>query len=67
MVMGFVEVAFDGCVLDRAVHSLDLPVGPGVLGLGQPMVDVVLGAGVFEGVRPDGLSGVESRPDVRRG
>ena len=28
------------------------------------MIDVVLGAGVFEGVRPDGLSGVEGGLDV---
>ena len=38
-----------------------------MLGLCQPMIDVVLGAGVFEGVRPNGLSGVKSRLDVRRG
>ena len=67
LLVGIVEVAFDGCVLDRAVHSLDLPIGPRVLGLCQPMVDVVLGAGVFEGVRPNGLSGVKRRLDVRRG
>jgi hypothetical protein len=67
LVMGLVELAFDSCVLDGAVHSFDLPIGPGMLGLGQAMIDVVLGAGVFEGVRPDGLSGVESRVDVRRG
>ena len=66
-IVGFVEVAFDGCVLDRAVHSLDLPIGPRVLGLCQPMVDVVLGTGVFEGVRPNGFSGVKSRLDVRCG
>src|ERR1700678_380968 len=39
----------------------------GVLGLGQPGVDVVLGAGVFEGVRPNGLSSLKSGLDVRRG
>jgi len=65
--VGFVEVAFDGGVLDGAVHSFDLAVGPRVFGLCQPMIDVVLGAGVFEGVRPNGLSGVKSRLDVRRG
>ena len=27
------------------------PFGPGVLGLGQPMIDLVEGAGVFEGMR----------------
>jgi hypothetical protein len=30
------------------------------------MIDVVLGAGVFEGMRPDGLSGVEGCLDVGR-
>jgi hypothetical protein len=37
-----------------------------MLGLCQPMVDVVLGAGVFEGVRPNGFSGVEGALDVWR-
>ena len=62
--MGLVEVSFDGCVLDGSVHAFDLPVGPGMLGLGQAMIDIVLGAGVFEGVRPDGLPGVEGGLDV---
>jgi hypothetical protein len=30
------------------------------------MVDVVLSAGVFEGMRPDGLSGVQGGLDVGR-
>ena len=67
LLVGFVEVAFDSGVLDGAVHPLDLTVGPRMFRLGQPMIDVVLGAGVFEGVRPDRFSGVESRLDVRRG
>src|SRR5271154_3267733 len=67
LVVGLVEVAFDSRVLDRAVHSFDLPIGPWMLGLCQPVIDVVLGAGVFEGVRPNRLSGVKSRLDVRRG
>ena len=54
LVVGLVEVAFDGGVLDGAVHSFDLAVGPRVFGLCQPMIDVVLGAGIFEGVRRDG-------------
>ena len=65
--MGFVEVAFDGGVLDRAIHSLDLTIRPWMLRLRQPVVDVALRAGVFEGVRPNGLCGVKSRLDVRRG
>src|SRR6202453_4586966 len=66
LVVSFVEVAIDGRVLDGAVHSFDLPIGPWVLGLGQPVVDGVLGAGVFEGVRPNGLSSLKSGLDVRR-
>jgi hypothetical protein len=62
LIVGLVERAFDGCVLDGSVHPFDLPVCPGMLGLGQAMIDIVLGAGVFEDVRPDGLSGVEGRP-----
>jgi hypothetical protein len=65
LVVGCVEISFDGGVLDGAVHSFDLPVGPWVLGLCQPMVDVVLGAGVFEGVRPNRLRSVEGGLDVR--
>ena len=36
-----------------------------MIGLGQPMVDVVLGAGVFEGVRPNGFSSLQRGLDVR--
>ena len=37
--MGLVEVASDGRVLDRAIHSLDLAIRPWMLGLRQPVVD----------------------------
>ena len=49
----FVEVAFDRRVLDRAVHSLDLPIGPRMLRFRQPMVDIVAGACKLEGVRAE--------------
>jgi len=39
------------------------PLVQGCLGLGQAMIDIVLS----EGVRPDGLSGVEGGLDGRRG
>ena len=35
-----------------------------MLGLCQPMVDIVLGAGVFEGVRPNELSSLQGGLDV---
>ena len=66
LVVGLVEVAFDCRVLDSAVHSFDLPIGPWMLGLCQPVIDVVLGAGVFEGVRPNELSSLQGGLDVRR-
>src|SRR5271154_967907 len=66
LVVGLVEAAFDSRVLDGAVHSFDLPVGPWMLGLCQAMIDVVLGAGVFEGVRPNQLSSLQGGLDVRR-
>ena len=36
-----------------------------MLGLCQPVIDVVLGAGVFEGVRPHELSSLQGGLDVR--
>src|ERR1700723_3696542 len=50
-IVGLVEVAFDGGVLDGAVHPLDLTVGPGMLGLCQAVIEIVEGAGIFEGMR----------------
>ena len=37
--MGIVEVSLDGSVLDGSVHALDLSVGPGMVGSGQPVFD----------------------------
>lgn len=42
----------DDRFLDCEVRSFDLSVGPKVIGFGQRMVDVVLGAGVFKGMSP---------------
>lgn len=55
LIVGFVVVAFDRGIHDRSVHALDLAVSPRMLGLGKAMVDVGLGAGIFEGVSPEGL------------
>ncbi len=40
----------DGGVFDGAVHALDLAVRPRMLWLGQSVIDVLEGAGIFEGV-----------------
>src|SRR5262249_19000387 len=38
----------DGRFLDRAVHALDLTIGPRMLDLGQPMFDAILLAAQIE-------------------
>ena len=39
--MAFVMEAFDRRFLDRAVHPLDLTVGPGMVRLGEPMLNAI--------------------------
>ena len=50
LVVGVVEVALDRSVLDGSVHALDLPVGPGMVGFGKPVLDSVDMAEAVEGV-----------------
>lgn len=42
--------ALDGSFLDGSIHALNLPVGPGMLHLGQAMLNGVLGAGSIKDV-----------------
>ncbi|MDB5578151.1 MAG: hypothetical protein JWR80_3327 [Bradyrhizobium sp.] len=49
--MAIVMVAFDGGLLDRAVHPLDLAVSPWMPDFGEPMLDAVLVAAHVEHVR----------------
>src|ERR1700690_2118795 len=51
LLVALVVEAVDRCFLDGPVHPFDLTVCPRVLGLGQTMVDIVLGAGKLEGMR----------------
>ena len=62
--MAFVVEALDGGVLDCAVHALDLTVGPRMAWLGQPVLDVEIGAGGLEGVAEEGLFVCLHLPDV---
>lgn len=41
LVVTVVMVAFDGRFLDRPVHAFDLPIGPRMLDLGEPVLDAV--------------------------
>jgi hypothetical protein len=44
LLMAVVVVAFDGRVLEGSVHPFDLTVGPGMVDLGEAVLDVVLAA-----------------------
>ena len=66
LIVGFVEVAFDGGVLDRAIHPLDLAIRPRMLRLRQPVVNIIGGAGIFEGMRSEGLLLGDHLPDFHR-
>lgn len=59
--MALVVIAPNRCALDGPVHSLNLSVGPGVVGPCQAMVDIVLGAGQY---RTHGSGTVPSRRSV---
>ena len=56
--MALVVKAFDGCLLNRAVHPLDLTVGPRMLRLGKPVLDVISFADHVEAylARPGGVT-----------
>src|SRR5579862_9112123 len=55
LVVGVVVEPPDGGVLDGAVHAFDLAIGPRMLWLGQPVIDVGEGTGVFESLSSEGL------------
>lgn len=52
LIVAVMVEALNGGVLDRAVHALDLTVGPRMVGLGQPVLDAVGLANHVEAHRP---------------
>ena len=50
LLMAVIMKALDGRFFDGPVHPLDLPVGPGMVDLGEPMLDVVLATAHLEHV-----------------
>ncbi len=54
LVMAFIMIAFDRCVLDRPVHPLDLSICPRVIDFGQPVFDFVFIADTVEDM-PEGV------------
>jgi hypothetical protein len=57
LVVAVVMMAFDGGVLNGAVHPLDLTVGPGMIGFCEPMLDAVC--------EPDTIEQVDALPGDR--
>mgnify|MGYP007000750092 CR=1 FL=1 len=51
LIVSIVMVAFDGCFLDRSVYAFDLTIGPGMLDLGQAMLDPIFLASHIEHMR----------------
>lgn len=66
LVVGVIVEAVNGGLLDGSVHPLDLAVGPRVPGLGEPVVDVTDGAGMFESMSPEWFSAGDHLLDVCR-
>ena len=64
LVVALVVEALDGRVFDRAVHALDLPIGPRVPGLGKAVIDVVASAGRDEGMGPEGFLSLDLLLDI---
>jgi hypothetical protein len=54
----------DSGVLDGAVHALSLTIGPGVVWLGQPVLDAVLLADTIEDMRSE-IHPCRSLPDTQ--
>ncbi len=57
----------DGRLLNGTVHPLDLTIGPRMLRLCGAMLDVVLGASVFEGMGLEALAICDGLLDQRHG
>src|ERR1700679_131525 len=64
LIVGLIVEALDGCLFDGAVHALDLAVGPRMLGLGEAVVDSILSAGKFEGMRTEEFAALEHGFDL---
>jgi hypothetical protein len=64
LVVALVVEALDGGVLDGAVHTLDLTIGPRMPGLGQTTIDIVASARYFEGGGPEWLTTLEHALDI---
>lgn len=61
--MALIVIGANRGVLDGAVHAFDLPVGPRMIGLGEAMIEVMAGAGVFKGMSPKEFAALHRQLD----
>jgi len=54
LIVAVVVKAFHGCVFDRAVHPLDLTIGPGMPDFGEPVINLMLVADTVKDMRECG-------------
>ena len=64
LLMAFIMEPLDGGLLDRSVHPFDLAVGPWMSGLGQAMVNIVLGTRILERMSPNRLTVLDRSFDL---
>jgi hypothetical protein len=64
-IVRLVVVSAHGRFLERAVHPFDLAVGPWMVRLCQPVLNLEFGTGELEGVAAEQLAGGSHPPDVR--
>ena len=62
-----VMIGADGSLLDGAVPALNLAVGPGMMGLGETVIDVVAGAGCLKGMGTEEFATLPAALDVGGG
>lgn len=60
VLVSLVVEALDGGFFERSVHAFDLAAGPGVFGLGQPVVDIGPGAVELKSMSTEEFSTLES-------
>lgn len=63
----FIVVGSHSGFLESTVHAFNLAVGPGVIGFGQPMIDIMAGTGGFKGMSPEDFAALPAQPDVGSG
>ena len=66
LIMIVIVIAMNRCLFDGAVHPLDLAIGPRMLWLGEPVINVVSGTSTFKRMAPEQFSFRPHFSDVGR-